>query len=161
MALDAQVLLSILSHESSAGDISRTLRVTPASYSMVLSDGTGANQAQVAWSDSRTITAGGSDTFDLAALQDDRGTVTFSAIKIMFLRNTGSGQLDWSGGGWGGGPFDDVSTSNVFIKAGAVMLLAAPSADGYAVGATPQTVVLSSTPGTTYDILLIGEGTIS
>ena len=45
MALNAQIMLSILAHETSAGDMSKTLRATPATYSASLSDGTAAYQA--------------------------------------------------------------------------------------------------------------------
>ena len=76
MPINAQVLLSVLSHESTSGDISQTLRVTPATYALSLGDGTGANQAQVAWSDSRTFPAGGEDSFAIRSLTDDRGTVS-------------------------------------------------------------------------------------
>jgi len=43
MALNAQITLSILAHETSSGDLSRTLRATPANYALSLGDGTGAN----------------------------------------------------------------------------------------------------------------------
>ena len=161
MALDAQILLSILAHESSSEDISRTLRVTPASYSMSLADGTGANQAQVVWSDSRAIAAAGSSTIELKLAVDDRGGVAFSAIKLIYIRNTGSGQLEWSGGTWGDAPIADVSASPVFIHAGGALIFAAPTAAGHAVPGGEQTIVLSSTAGTTYDIILIGEGTVT
>lgn len=162
MPLNAQILLSILSHESTSGDISQTLRVTPATYSLALGNGTGANQAQVAWSDARTIAAAGSSTIDLAAAADDRGVVVFSAIKLIYVRNTGANEIAWSGGGWGGGPFDDISASPFTIQPDAAFLLASPTAAGYSVGGGGgQTIVFSSTLGATYDIILIGEGTIT
>ena len=55
MPLNAQVAVSIVAHETAAGDLSRQMRVTPATYAMLFTDGTGANQAQVVWSDSRTL----------------------------------------------------------------------------------------------------------
>ena len=87
MALSAQVSLSILAHETSSGDLSRTLRATPATYSVVLSDGTAAYQAQVVWSDARTL-AGSSETLNLASLADTRDgasvTVTLTAVKAAY-----------------------------------------------------------------------------
>lgn len=161
MPLNAQILLSILAHESTSGDISQTLRVTPATYALSLGDGTGANQAQVAWSDARTIAAAGSSTIDLAAAADDRGVVVFSAIKLIYVRNTGANEIALSDGTWGGSPFDDISASPFTIQPDAAFLLASPTAAGYAVGGGDQTIVFSSTLGGTYDIVLIGEGTIT
>ena len=48
MALNSQINISLIAHETSSGDLSQTIRVTPASYAAALTTGTGANQAQVA-----------------------------------------------------------------------------------------------------------------
>lgn len=165
MALDAQILLSILSHESSSGDISRTLRVTPASYSLVLSDGTGANQAQVAWSDSGSIDPEGDVAPNLAALADDRGTVAFSSIKLIYIRNTGAASINLIGNfDWDTGPQKLPDTSNYEIPPNGVWLATNPSAAGWSVGASNEYLTMSNGNPTTaaaYEILLIGEGTIT
>ena len=168
MALDAQVLLSILSHESSAGDISRTLRVTPASYSLTLSDGTGANQAQVAWSDSGTFPQGGEATIPIRSLADDRGTVTMTSVKLLYIKNTGSVlftiragsalQECWDGLGYSN---DTGEPGETTIRPGAVLVLADPTAAGIAVNTAADTIYLLGNEGQTYEILLIGEGAIS
>lgn len=161
MALNAQITLSILAHETSSGDISRTLRATPVSYALSLTDGTGANQAQVVWSDSRTL-SGSPDTLALGSLTDDRGTVTFTAIKVIYIKNNGNATMLWSDGTWGGGPFDDISSSPVSIRPGGVLAIAAPDASGFSVDVGSQTIVLSSaSSGVAYDIALIGEGSVA
>jgi len=167
MALNAQILLSILAHETANGDISQTLRATPATYALPLSDGTGANQAQVVWSDSRTATTivGAGDILDLQALSDDRGTVSFTAIKAMYLRNTGSEEIQWNdsnGSAWLsflGQPND----SEVRFPAGGAMLITAPGASGFAVSNLSRTLrfVVDSAGSSTYEIILIGEGTVT
>lgn len=161
MALDAQILLSILAHETSSGDISRTLRATPASYSLILGNGTGANQAQVVWSDARTATTT-PGSLDLASLTDDRGTVSFTAIKAMYLRNSGSVTLNWNGGSWVNGPLSSPGDCVLFIPAGGCAVFVAPTAGGYAVAGSPQTMAFDTPSGsTTYEIVLIGEGTVT
>lgn len=161
MPLNAQILLSILAHETSSGDLSRTLRATPVSYALSLTDGTGANQVQVVWSDSRTL-SGSPDTLTLGSLTDDRGTVTFTAIKVIYIKNNGSATMLWSDGTWGGSPFDDIAASSVNIRPGGVLAIAAPDAGGFSVSSGSQTIVLSSaTSGVAYEIVLIGEGSIS
>jgi hypothetical protein len=161
MALNAQILLSILAHESDAGDISQTLRATPATYALALSDGTGAGQAQVVWSDSRTATTA-SDSINLNSLQDDRGTVAMTAVKALYMRNSGAATMNWNGGSWLTGPFSSPDDSIVSIPAGGAMLFVAPTAAGYPVTGSPNTIDVDAFSGsTTYDIILIGEGTIT
>lgn len=165
MALDAQILLSIVAHETSSGDISRTLRATPASYSLILSNGTGANQAQVVWSDSRTIEADGEDTPNVAGLADDRGTVAFTAVKLIYIRNSGTVPLNLIGNGdWATGPQKLPDTSNYEIPAGGCWLATNPTAAGWSVGASPKYITIQNQSGSTaatYEIVLIGEGTVT
>lgn len=165
MALDAQILLSILAHESTSGDISQTLRATPASYSLTLSTGTGANQAQVVWSDAGTIGIAGDDILNVAGLTDDRGTVAFTAVKLIYLRNTGSVPLNLIGNGdWATGPQKLPNTSNYEIPAGGCWLATNPTAAGWSVGASPKYLTIqnqSASTAATYEIVLIGEGTVT
>jgi len=167
MALNAQILLSILAHESSSGDISQTLRATPASYSLTLGNGTGANQAQVAWSDSRTIGAGADDQLFVKSLADDRGNVDFSAIKLIYIKNTGAVLLTINGGDplpWAAGPFGLDAGSSVSVPAGGVLMLTNASAAGWAVSGALEQISFSNTSETvagTYEIILIGEGTVT
>lgn len=167
MALDAQILLSILAHETSSGDISRTLRATPASYSLSLSDGTGANQAQVVWSDSRMIDASTVDSLNFQSLSDDRGAVSFSAIKLLYLRNThDSNPLtiqagvnlanSWTYLGW-----SDEAVGETYLQPGTALMLANGSASGMLVSSSDKMLYLQGTTNTTYEIVLIGEGTVT
>ena len=168
MPINAQVLLSVLSHKSTSGDISQTLRVTPATYALSLGDGTGANQAQVAWSDSRTFPAGGEDSFAIRSLTDDRGTVSITAVKVLYIKNTGSEQITIRAGGALQESWDGLGYSNdtgepgeTTLKAGAAIILADPTAAGIPANSSADTIYLQAAPGATYDIVLIGEGTIT
>ena len=152
MALNAQITLSILAHESSSGDLSRTLRATPASYALSLTDGTGANQAQVVWSGTRTL-SGASETLDLSSLSDTRDgaavVTSLTAVKVAYLKNThASIGLTASGG-----PFGTACS----IPAGG----AAVHVDPTAAGLSASGVTVTGSAGATYDIILIGEGTVT
>ena len=143
MSLDAQILLSLLAHESSSSDLSRTLRVTPVSYSSILS-----SQTQVAWGDSRTLSAG-TDTINAASLPDSRGTVTMTALKAVYIKNTSTATLTATpspAGAFGG---------TYTIRPEGAVVAVAPDATGLAVG------TLTVTGGQTYDVLLLGEGSIA
>lgn len=153
MSLSANIGLSILAHESSAGDISRTLRVTPAAYTAVLSDGVGASQAQVVWSDSRTL-AGSSEALNLASLADTRDgaavSVAITAAKAVYVRNShASVSLTFAGA-----PFP---AGGVAVAPGGAMALVDPTAAGAATG----TVTVTGSAGATYDIVFIGKGSVS
>ena len=165
MALNAQILLSILAHESDNGDISQSLRATPATYALALTDGTGANQAQVVWSDARPIDIAGEDTPDVRSLTDDRGTVAFSAVKAIYFRNTGDVPINWIGNGdWDTGPQKLPDASNYEIPAGGAWLATNPTAGGWTATGTGEYITLSNGSESTaasYEIIIIGEGTIT
>jgi hypothetical protein len=153
MALNAQILLSILAHETSAGDLSKTLRATPVSYALSLGDGTGASQAQVVWSDSRTL-SGSNHTLNLAVLADTRDGATVSvaitATKAIYVRNThASFAISLSGA--------PLPTNGVSIAPGGAYAQFDPTATGIS-----STVInITGTAGGTYDIVLIGEGSVT
>lgn len=150
MALDAQILLSLIAHESSSGDISRTMRATPAGYSLTLTDGTGAAQAQVVWSDARTL-AGSTDALDASSLTDDRGTVSLTALKAVYIRNTSTATLTAT-------PSAAAAFGGTYhIRAGGAAVSVASDAAGMAAG----TLTVAGSAGQTYDIVLIGEGSVS
>lgn len=160
MALNAQIQLSILAHETSSGDISRTLRATPVSYALSLADGTGANQAQVVWSDSHAIPAGGDYSpsgVGFASFQDDRGTVSFSSVKAFYLRNTGSVSLTIEGDAW---PELGLGASAA-VHPGATLFFARPDAAGFATAGRVLTISNLSGSAGSVDIVLIGEGSVA
>jgi hypothetical protein len=168
MALNAQILLSILAHEADAGDISQTLRATPATYALALTDGTGANQAQVVWSDAQELNASGTTNIELPSATDDRGTVVFSAIKAVYIRNTGTTTISWRGLAlpekWTTGPLQVAEGDGVHIPAAGVLLLTNPSDSGWTVAAGDDQIEIVNESGSapaSFEIVLIGEGTIT
>lgn len=153
MSLSAQVSLSVLAHESFSGSLARAIRVTPASHSATLGDGTGANKAQVTWSSSRTL-SGSSETLALSGLADARDGATVSvavtSAKVIYIKNThASAQLTFSGG--------PLTSSGIRIAAGGVCVLSDASAAGMGAGS----IAVAGSAGATYEIVIVGEGSIS
>lgn len=152
MALNAQVTFSLLAHETSSGDLSRTLRATPATYAAAIGDGTGANKAQLAWSDARTL-SGASESLNLASLADTRDgaavTATITSVKVVYIKNTGASSLTFSGG--------PLTGSGVVLAAGGFCVLADTSAAGMAAG----TITVAGAAAATYEIVIVGEGSVS
>lgn len=166
MALNAQIVLSILAHESSNGDISRTLRATPANYSVTLTDGTGANQAQVVWSSSASATTTPTD-LELSSLADTRDgasvSVTFTAIKAVYVRNKSDSialNIGGPAGPTSGAWFPAVPMS---LQPGGCYLMSAPTASGIAVTPSGPRIarLAAASENASYDIVIIGEGSVA
>jgi hypothetical protein len=168
MPLNAQILLSVLAHETTNGDISRTLRATPATYALALTDGTGASQAQVVWSDAGTIPTSSSGEIDLTALADDRGTIAMTSIKAIVFKNV-SAQAPMSliqpqALAWDAGPY---GAGEISIPPGGMAMFVSPTAGGWPVAAGASLIDVANTAAfgsglvASYEIILIGEGTIT
>jgi hypothetical protein len=135
--------------------------------SLNLTEGTGANQAQVVFHDQRTLAASGSEELDLAgALTDALGrTLTFTAVKALYIKAAAGNTNNVLVGGaaangfatWAGDP-----TDVVVIRPGGSLILVAPDATGYAVttgtGDLLKIANSAGDTGVTYDIVIIGEG---
>lgn len=137
------------------------------SYSLALTDGTGANQAQKFFRDQRSVNASSNDDLDLAGgLTDPFGqTLTFTTIKGIWIYsdsanlssltigNAGSFQFAT----WVGAAAHTVGP----ILPGGFFGIYRPDATGYAVTAgTGDILRIANGAGGTavYDLILIGEG---
>ncbi len=131
-----------------------------------LTSGTGLNQADKIWADTRIIAASGTDDLDLAGVLTDAfgASITFARIKAMLIYAWGANTnnvvvgaaasnqfINWVGAG----------THTVNVRPGGLLLLATPDATAYAVTAGTGDLlrVANSAGGTgvTYDICLIGS----
>ena len=116
-----------------AGDLSE-IRVPAIINPFGWSYGTSANQVNVVYADSITLTDGGNDTLDLFAggLLDIFGrTMTMSAIKLLYVKNTSTD----SGLTIGGGVATDLlifadTSDKVLVPSGGIFMWADPSAAG-------------------------------
>ena len=128
-------------------------------------DGSGADQAQKLFSDTRTLTASATESLDLAGgLTDVFGaTLTLTKVKALLIKAAAGNTNDVVVGGaasnqWAA-PFGDVSDT-VKVKPGGTLLLIAPDATGYAVTAgTGDILKVANSAGSTsvsYDIVIVG-----
>jgi len=160
MALSAQIALSIIAHETTSGDLSSQMRVTPSTFAMMLADGTGANQAQVAWSDSYAWTDGTSVPYLLYGLPDDRGTLALSALKVLYIKNKGTTPILVNVTSFATAPIQN--GGKVEVQGGGAAVFIAPTAGGWAVGGASSMTISRATESSSadFDITFIGEGTI-
>lgn len=144
------------------GDVTQALANTT---SIVLTDGTGANQAKSVFADTRTLAASATENLDLSgALVDAFGaTIAFTKIKALIFKASAGNTNDVLIGGAGANAcfsFFNASTDKVRVKPGGMFALVAPDANGYAVTAATADLltVANSAAGTgvTYDVIIIG-----
>jgi hypothetical protein len=128
-----------------------------------LANGTGAGQADVIWSDQRTLTTGASEDLDFAggALTDAFGAAVAPArIKVVYLYAASGNTTNLTiAGDANGVPLFDDPTDTVTLKPSGVLLLADPGGTGYVVTAdTGDILQVTNGAGAsaTYDIVIIG-----
>lgn len=134
-----------------------------ANYS--LTNGTGANQANEIFVDTRTLAASAAEDLDLAGvLTDSFGAVlTFTKIKAIIVKaaagNTNDVQVGGDATAGIASIFGNVADF-INVKPGGLFAVVAPDATGYALTATTADLlqIANSSSGTsvTYDIIIVG-----
>ena len=129
-----------------------------------LVSGTGSGQADLMFSDTRTIAASSSENLDLAGgLTDPNGnTLTFVKVKAIYIKAASANTNDVQVGGAASnaftGPFAD-ATDKISLKAGQAMLIT-NVATGWTVTASTGDILKvansSSGSGVDYDIIIFG-----
>ena len=159
MTLHANILFSLVANETDAGDYAKDVRTTKVEYFKELSDGTGANQAQVVWSFEGTFDGEYALGSNGLVFSDNRGTVDFSALKAIYIKNTGS--IDFSVSGWPDGPISE--NGSAFFRPGAAALFVCPDANGWPANADYAFFLNAGDDSSdaSAQVVLIGEGTIT
>jgi hypothetical protein len=130
-----------------------------------LANGTGANQANTLWIDTRTLTASATEELDLAGVLTDAfgNVLTFTKIKALLIEAADGNTNDVLVGGaasnaWAA-MFGD-ATDVLKVKPGGFFMLVAPDANGLAVTAgTGDKLKIANSAGSTsvtYTIVLLG-----
>jgi hypothetical protein len=165
MSLTTRLAVTLTAMQYAAKDLG-TARF-PVSYdkAMQLASGTAAGQADLLFSDTRTIVASGTDPLDLAgSLTDALGTtLSFARIKGLIVAAAAGNVNDVVIGGaasngfvsWVGDPTDKIK-----VKPGGLLVLMSPGATSYPVtAATADQLLIANSGGTTsvtYDVVIIG-----
>lgn len=130
-----------------------------------VANGTGADQANMVFTDTRTISASSSDDLDLyGGLTNAFGdTINFTAVHGIFIFAASGNTNNLIIGGDGSALVNYVGNANdvVNVKPGGMFAIYDPSAGGYGVTNSSADVlqIANSSSGTsvTYDIIVIGE----
>ena len=168
MALIGKIFAALKATYTKSVDVgSATHDVVPAStVGWEITDGSGDDQAQLLWSDTRQLAASANESLDLAgSLVDALGrTLTYTAVKALIVEAARGNANDVLIGGAASNGFAALfgdATDVVKIKPGGKMVLIAPKT-GYAVtaGTGDLLKVANSGSGTAvdYTITVVGLG---
>lgn len=132
------------------------------SVAIALANGTGSGQANMLWSDERSLTSGANESLDLAgSLTDAFGTtITFATVKAIIVEvpstNTVNLTLGAAASAQFVGPLGS-ATDTVSVRPGGVFVAVAPQT-GWTVTATTADLfkVLAGAAAMTYRITIIG-----
>lgn len=159
---ESTILVKLAAKLSGAVDLSNVHQDIDYQKLLALANGTGANQANQIFSDTRTLASAANETLDLSgSLTNAFGeSVTFTKLKAMIVQNKGT--TDLTIGNAASNQFASFlggATQTLVVPAGGVLVLTAPGANGFAVTAgTGDQLKFTNGSGASldYDLVLIG-----
>lgn len=167
MSLTSRISLAAAASQTATLDLGSAQAQLSKSYTVDLTDGTAAGQANRIFHDTRTLTASATEDIDLAGVLTDAfgATLTYVRVKGLIVAAAAANTNNVIVGGasatqfvsWNGG-----ATHTVTVRPGAVFALFAGAADasGYvtAAGSTDLLKIANSAGSTsvTYDLVVIG-----
>jgi hypothetical protein len=164
MTLATKIVANIVAAYAKPLDLNAVSYPLDYSKRIDLTSGTGLNQADLLFTDTRTLAASGTEDLDLAgSLVDAFGaTLTFARIKAIMvtalLGNTNNVNVSRTTSN--GVPLFLAATDGIPVRPGGLFVWVAPDATGIAVTAgTGDLITIANSGGTTgvtYDIVIIG-----
>ena len=165
MAASATVAARVAATITSALDLVTAAAPLVKNVEQTFTNGTGANQINQVWSDTRTLTASATENLDLSgALTNAFGaSVALTKVKFILVKAAAANTNDVQVGGAATNGFDSfIGTAGDFVKVkpGGTLMLIAPDATGYAVtAATGDLLKMTNGAGSTsvtYDVVIGG-----
>lgn len=166
MSLTSTLSMAVGATQAVAADLGSASRVANVRRAVALATGTAAGQADLAFSDRRTIAASGTENLDLAGtLVDSFGTtVTFVKVKGIYIAASAANTNSVIVGAAATNPWIGLlnATATVTLRPGAAFMAMAGQADATAMGVVAATGDLlkvansSSGTGVDYDVVIIG-----
>lgn len=164
MALTTKLVTSVTSTLTDALDLSTV--TDPLAYTLrtTLTSGTGANQADMLWHDTRTLSASATEDLDLAGvLVNGLGdTQTFARVKLIMVTaaSANTNNVNVTRPAANGVPLFLAAGDGIAVRPGGAFLASAPDATAYAVtAATGDLLTFTNSAGSTsvtYSVIIIG-----
>ncbi|MGP4092928.1 hypothetical protein [Nonomuraea sp. KM90] len=164
MAFRLQSFFELEAELTSPLDLTTPTAALRVARQFALAQGTGVGQADLMWSDQRTVAASATDTVDLAGSLSAPlgGTLTFLRIKMLavFPAPGNTNNLLVQRPATNGVPLFSAVSANMPVPPGGAFLWYAPSAAGVAVTAGTGDLIdfVNAAAGTpvTYDVVIVG-----
>ena len=165
MALSLTVKAGIRGNHTKALDLGTADLPIDVLANIALADGTGANQADRIFTDTRTLAASATEDLDLAgSLTDAYGaTITMARIKAILVKaaSGNTNNVNVSRPASNGVPLFLAASDGIAVLPGGAFLWVAPNAAGVAVtaGTGDLLTFTNSSSGTsvTYDVVIVGS----
>lgn len=164
MSLTAQIRASITATLTGSGDLGTPSVPLAITESQTWSSGTGADQADLVFADTRTLAASATEDLDLAGVLTNplNATLTLAKVKAILVRaaegNTNNVVVGGASANGLLGVFGD-ATDTIVVKPGGVFLWVAPGTGASVTAATGDLLKIANSgagTGVTYDILILG-----
>ncbi|WP_157548143.1 hypothetical protein [Micromonospora sp. ATCC 39149] len=164
MSLSSKIAVSVAATLTGSIDLGSKTSTASLAKTIRLTNGTGANQADLIWQDTRTLAASGTENLDLAGVLTDAfgATLTFARIKAVVVAAAAgnTNNVNVIREGTNGVPLFLAAGDGVPVRPGGAFAWAATDATGVAVtaGTGDLLTVTNSGAGSsvTYDIVIIG-----
>ncbi len=162
--LSTVLKLAIAATLAQSGDLATASVPLNFAYDMRMATGTGSDQANDVFMDTRTLVASGTENLDLAGVLADQlgATLTFTKIKAIIVVAADDNTNDVVVGNHATAAFATMfgsATDSIKVKPGGMFAITAPGA-GFTVTATTGDMLMvtngGGTTGVTYDIIIIG-----
>jgi hypothetical protein len=163
VGLTTRIIARLRAELTGAGDLVTPVAPLDVTAAINLASGTGANQADMMWSDTRTVAASDDEDLDLAGSLTGPlgGTLTFAKIKAVYIKaadgNTNNVNLTRPSSN--GAPLFLAAGDGIAIPPGGVFLWVAPGAGVTVTGSTGDLLnIANSSSGSSvdYDVIVIG-----
>lgn len=164
MSLSATIVAKIGATETATLDLGNPNFSANLSSTISLTDGTGAGQADLIWTDTRTLAASASENLDLAGVLTDAisgAAITFAKIKaIMVKADSGNtNNVEVGGAASNALPLFKDATDIAVVRPGWTALLAGSTGGITVTAGTGDILKVANSGGTTgvtYSIVVIG-----
>jgi len=161
MALAGKVSAVLNLVETLTGDLENARAAIDQNLGWTIADGTGVNQANLVWSDTRTLGSGANEDLDVSgALAGLTGAKVFVKVKSILVMAAAANTVSVtvSRPAANGLPFFSAASDAVVLPPGGIFLLVNPSAAGIAVTAGTGDLIniLAGAASSVYSIVIIG-----
>lgn len=166
MALSGSLKITLQALLSGAADIGSRRQDINYTVSRAFASGTGADQADLTFADTRTLAASSNESLDLAGgLTDALGNaLTFASVKALIIVAAAGNTNDVIVGGAASNAFATMfgdATDTIKVPPGGAIVLADFGATGFAVTASTGDLLKIANGGSgtpvSYDILIVGD----